>query len=76
MNQPNLNMRQRRWLDVVNDYDFEILYHSGKGNVVVNALSHKLVTAPIRYICMRMTLITPLVDLILEARVEDMKEEH
>ncbi|KAJ9541635.1 hypothetical protein OSB04_028141 [Centaurea solstitialis] len=34
MDQPNLNMRQRRWLDVVNDYDCEILYHLGKVNMV------------------------------------------
>ena len=32
MDQPNLNMRQRRWLDVVKDYDCEILYHLGKAN--------------------------------------------
>ncbi|KAJ9538155.1 hypothetical protein OSB04_030888, partial [Centaurea solstitialis] len=36
---PNLNMRQRRWLDVVKDYDCEILYHPGKANVVADALS-------------------------------------
>ncbi|KAJ9561866.1 LOW QUALITY PROTEIN: hypothetical protein OSB04_007026 [Centaurea solstitialis] len=34
-------MRQRRWLDVVKDYDCEILYHSGKANVVADALSRK-----------------------------------
>ncbi|KAJ9545544.1 LOW QUALITY PROTEIN: hypothetical protein OSB04_025251 [Centaurea solstitialis] len=36
LDQPNLNMRQRRWLDVVKDYDWEILYHPGKTNVVSN----------------------------------------
>ena len=35
MDQPNLNMRQRWWLDVVKDFDYEIPYHPGKGNVVV-----------------------------------------
>ena len=35
-------MRQRRWLDVVKDYDCEILYHPGKANVVVDALSRKV----------------------------------
>ncbi|TYK28809.1 ty3-gypsy retrotransposon protein [Cucumis melo var. makuwa] len=37
-----LNMRQRRWLELVKDYDCEILYHPGKGNVVADALSRKL----------------------------------
>ncbi|KAJ9546624.1 hypothetical protein OSB04_019167 [Centaurea solstitialis] len=39
LDQPNLNMRQRRWLDVVKDYDCEILYHPGKANVVADALN-------------------------------------
>lgn len=34
-------MRQRRWLELENDYDFYILYHPGKANVVVDALSHR-----------------------------------
>ncbi|GJU59699.1 reverse transcriptase domain-containing protein [Tanacetum coccineum] len=34
-------MRQRRWLDLVKDYDCEILYHPGKANVVADALSRK-----------------------------------
>ncbi|KAL4011334.1 hypothetical protein IC575_028391 [Cucumis melo] len=33
--QKELNMRQRRWLELVKDYDCEILYHPGKANVVV-----------------------------------------
>ncbi|XP_057250104.1 uncharacterized protein LOC130591186 [Beta vulgaris subsp. vulgaris] len=37
----DLNMRQRRWLELVNDYDIEILYHEGKANVVADALSRK-----------------------------------
>ena len=34
-------MRQRRWLELVKDYDCEILYHPGKANVVTDALSRK-----------------------------------
>ena len=34
-------MRQRRWLELIKDYDLEILYHSGKANVVADALSRK-----------------------------------
>jgi hypothetical protein len=39
--QSELNMRQRRWLELINDYDLEIHYHPGKVNVVADALSHK-----------------------------------
>ncbi|KAL8104588.1 hypothetical protein AgCh_028706 [Apium graveolens] len=39
--QKELNMRQRRWLELIKDYDCEILYHPGKANVVVDALSRK-----------------------------------
>jgi phosphotransferase system HPr-like phosphotransfer protein len=34
-------MRQRRWLELIKDYDCEINYHSGKVNVVADALSRK-----------------------------------
>ncbi|KAL8110081.1 hypothetical protein AgCh_025986 [Apium graveolens] len=36
-----LNIRQRRWLELIKNYDWEILYHSGKANVVAGALSKK-----------------------------------
>ena len=45
MDQLILNMRQRQWLDMVKDYDCEILYHPGKANVVADALSRKAVAA-------------------------------
>ena len=34
-------MRQRRWLELIKDYDYEILYHPGKAKMVANALSRK-----------------------------------
>jgi hypothetical protein len=37
----NLNMRQRRWLELIKDYDLEIHYHPSKANVVADALSRK-----------------------------------
>ncbi|KAK1607597.1 hypothetical protein QYE76_031270 [Lolium multiflorum] len=37
--QKELNMRQRRWLELIKDYDMEIHYHPGKANVVADALS-------------------------------------
>jgi hypothetical protein len=39
--QTELNMRQRRWLELIKDYDVEINYHLGKANVVADALSRK-----------------------------------
>ncbi|KAL5564366.1 hypothetical protein UlMin_027530 [Ulmus minor] len=41
---PDLNVRQRRWLELVKDYDCEILYHPGKANRVADALSQKSTT--------------------------------
>ena len=39
--QPELNMRQRRWLELIKDYNFEVHYHPGKADVVADALSQK-----------------------------------
>ena len=39
--QRDLNLRQRRWLELLKDYDCDILYHPGKANVVADALSRK-----------------------------------
>ena len=37
--QRELNLRQRRWLELLKDYDMSVMYHPGKANVVVDALS-------------------------------------
>ena len=39
--QRDLNMRQRRWMEFLEDYDFTLHYHPGKANVVLDALSRK-----------------------------------
>jgi hypothetical protein len=39
--QPALNMRQRRWLELIKDYELEVHYHTGKANVVADVLSCK-----------------------------------
>ncbi|XP_074297657.1 uncharacterized protein LOC141628408 [Silene latifolia] len=49
--QKDLNMRQRRWIELIGDYDMEIMYHEGKANVDADALSRKSVHA----LCMAMS---------------------
>jgi hypothetical protein len=39
--QPDLNMRQRRWLELIKDYKLEVHYHPGKANAVAYVLSRK-----------------------------------
>jgi ribonuclease HI len=39
--QSELNLRQRRWLELIKDYDLKVHYHPGKANVVADALSRK-----------------------------------
>ena len=39
--QRNINMRQHRWMEYLEDYDFALHYHVGKANVVADALSRK-----------------------------------
>ncbi|KAI3505229.1 hypothetical protein L1887_27219 [Cichorium endivia] len=76
MDQANLDMRQRRWLDVLKDYDCEIHYHPGKANVVADALSRKTSGAPLRGVSLRMKIVTPLLELIRNAQMEESKSEN
>ncbi|GKB95607.1 putative reverse transcriptase domain-containing protein, partial [Tanacetum coccineum] len=48
LDQKELNMRQRRWLELLSDYDCEIRYHPGKANVVTDAFSRKERIKPLR----------------------------
>ena len=41
LTQRELNLRQRRWLKLIKDYDLVIDYHLGKANVIADALSQK-----------------------------------
>ncbi|GJU26560.1 putative reverse transcriptase domain-containing protein [Tanacetum coccineum] len=71
-----MNMRQRRWLELLSDYDCEIRYHSGKANVVADALSRKERIKPLRVRAMVMTIGLNLPKRILNAQVEARKEEN
>jgi hypothetical protein len=45
MTQKELNLRQRRWVELLKDYDLVLEYHPGKANVVADALSRKSLVA-------------------------------
>ncbi|GJT56473.1 putative reverse transcriptase domain-containing protein [Tanacetum coccineum] len=70
--QKELNMRQRRWIELFSDYDCKIRYHHGKENVVVDALSIKERLKPKRVRAMNMTLQSSIKDRILAAQKEAM----
>nr|GEU88899.1 hypothetical protein [Tanacetum cinerariifolium] len=73
LNQKELNMRQRRWLELLTDYNCEIRYHPGKANVVADSLSRKERIKPIRVRALVMTLHPKLSSQILEAQTEAIK---
>ncbi|GJS21254.1 putative reverse transcriptase domain-containing protein [Tanacetum coccineum] len=76
LDQKELNMRQRRWLELLADYDYEIRYHPGKANVVADALSRKERIKPLQVRALVMTLHPKLPSQILEAQTEAIKEEN
>ncbi|GJW61469.1 putative reverse transcriptase domain-containing protein [Tanacetum coccineum] len=76
LDQKELNMRQRRWLELLADYDCEIHYHPRKANVVADALSRKERIKPLRVRALVMTLHPKLSSQILEAQTEAIKEEN
>ncbi|GKB01213.1 putative reverse transcriptase domain-containing protein [Tanacetum coccineum] len=76
LDQKELNMRQRRWLEFIADYDCEIHYHPGKENVVADALSQKERIKPLRVRALVMTLHLKLPSQILESQTEAIKEEN
>ncbi|GKC14512.1 putative reverse transcriptase domain-containing protein [Tanacetum coccineum] len=76
LDQKELNMRQRRWLELLADYDCEIRYHPGKANVVADSLSQKERIKPLRDRSLVMTIYPNLPLQILKAQTEALKEEN
>nr|GFB22290.1 putative reverse transcriptase domain-containing protein [Tanacetum cinerariifolium] len=76
LDQKELNMRQRRWLELLSDYDCEIHYHSGKANVVADALSRKEREPLLRVRALVMTIGLDLPRQILNAQTEARKLEN
>ncbi|GKD44230.1 putative reverse transcriptase domain-containing protein, partial [Tanacetum coccineum] len=76
LDQKELNMRQRRWLELLSEYDGEIRYHPGKANMVADASSQKERLKPLRVRALVMTISLNLPVQILEAQVEARKEEN
>ncbi|GJZ80150.1 putative reverse transcriptase domain-containing protein [Tanacetum coccineum] len=76
LDQKELNMRQRRWIELLSDYDCEIRYHPGMANVVADALSRKEREKPIRVRALVMTVYPDLYERILKAQTEAMKKEN
>nr|GEW52999.1 putative reverse transcriptase domain-containing protein [Tanacetum cinerariifolium] len=74
--QKELNMRQRRWIELFNDYECEIRYHPGKANMVADALSKKEQVKPKRVWAMAMTIQSGVKGMILVAQGEAFNQEN
>nr|GEX79916.1 reverse transcriptase domain-containing protein [Tanacetum cinerariifolium] len=75
-NLKELNIRQRRWLELLSDYDCEIRYHPEKANVVADALRQKERIKPLRVRSLVMTIHLKFPSQILEAQIEAIKKEN
>ncbi|GKG53650.1 hypothetical protein Tco_0555050, partial [Tanacetum coccineum] len=69
-------MRQRRWLELISDYDCDIRYHPRKANVVVDALSRKEQETPLRVRALVMTINLDIPKQILNAQTEAREPEN
>ncbi|GKB23769.1 putative reverse transcriptase domain-containing protein [Tanacetum coccineum] len=76
LNQKELNMRQRHWLEFLSDYDCEIRYHPGKANVVADALSRKEREPPLRVRALVMTIRLNLAKKNLDAQTKVQKPKN
>nr|GEV85078.1 putative reverse transcriptase domain-containing protein [Tanacetum cinerariifolium] len=76
LDQKDLNMRQRRWLELLSDYDCDIRYHPGKANAVADALSRKERDVPLTVRALVMTISLDLPKQILAAQIEALKPKN
>nr|GEU90211.1 putative reverse transcriptase domain-containing protein [Tanacetum cinerariifolium] len=76
LNKKELNLRQRRWIKLLSDYDCEIWYHPAKANVVTDALSQKERDKPLRVRALMKTVHNDLPKRIREAQKEAMKDKY
>ncbi|GKE24867.1 putative reverse transcriptase domain-containing protein [Tanacetum coccineum] len=74
--QKELNMRQRRWIELFRDYECEICYHPDKENVVADALNRKERVKPRQVRAMAMTIQSGVNRMILAAQGEAFKQEN
>jgi ribonuclease HI len=75
-NQKMLNMRQRRWVELLNDYDCEIRYHPGKANVVADALSRKESVKPVRVRAMVISIQSSLKAQIIQSQQDALTKDR
>ncbi|GJS16296.1 putative reverse transcriptase domain-containing protein [Tanacetum coccineum] len=76
LDQKELNMRQRRWLELLSDYNCDIRYHPGKANVVADALSRKERELPLRVRALVMTISLDLPKQFLNAQTQPRKPKN
>nr|GEV16330.1 putative reverse transcriptase domain-containing protein [Tanacetum cinerariifolium] len=76
LDQKELNMRQRRWVELLSDYECDIRYHPRKANVVADALIRKERIEPLRVRALVMTIGLDFPKQILEAQIEALKPEN
>ncbi|GJX52470.1 putative reverse transcriptase domain-containing protein [Tanacetum coccineum] len=76
INQKELNMRQRRWIELFSDYECEIRYQSGKANVVADALSRKEWVKPRRVRVIDMIIQSGVRGMIQATQSEEIKQEN
>ncbi|GKE51057.1 putative reverse transcriptase domain-containing protein, partial [Tanacetum coccineum] len=76
LNQKEFNLRERRWIELLSDYDCEIRYHPGKVNVVADALSQKEMDKPLHVRALMMTVHNDLPKQIRKAQKEAIKKKH